>query len=66
MIKVKASQVYSQAEQPMTKQEYYKLLIEHKDDILYDVEMYNQGVIAKKLNLTPTAMSIVVHMLKAL
>ena len=65
-MELRAEKIYMQVEKPMTKQEYYKLLIDNKDNILYDIALTNQGIIAKRLNLTPTAMSVLVYILKAL
>lgn len=45
---------------------YYKLLIDRRLDILYDVQVTNQGVIASKLGINPPKMSIMVNILKAM
>lgn len=48
------------------KHEYYKLLVQHKDDILYDTMLLGQKEIAIKLNISQAKLSPIILILKAL
>lgn len=48
------------------KHEYYKLLVKHKDDILYDTMILGQKTIAIKLNISQAKLSPILAILKVL
>lgn len=48
----------------LTKLEYYEALVLHKEEILRDIHNSNQGVVAKKLNLTSSKLNILLLLLR--
>ena len=47
-----------------TDEEYYSLLVTFKDDILLDTAKSNQGVVAKKLGMHSSKLSLMLHILR--
>ena len=46
--------------------DFYKLLIQYRTDILKDIDYYTQTEVAKQLNITPAKFNGIVAILRAL
>jgi len=67
-IELKAQKLYNLISEGSIepKHEYYKLLVKHKDNILYDTMLLGQKEIATKLNISQAKLSPIILILKAL